>query len=83
MITRDDRRTIMALAWDFYRADPQDGFGCALSRSWASHRRMAFFAKNLMGRVRESGATHLRLTPLWSTEHTSNDTARRSAAYGA
>ena len=52
--TAADKRSVMLIAWDFFRADRQECFASALKRAWAYIKRGRAHAAKFMKRYRGS-----------------------------
>lgn len=44
----ETRRSVMLIAWDFFRADREEGFGSALRRAWAWVKKSAAHTKRFL-----------------------------------
>ena len=57
--TAADKRSVMLIAWDFFRADRQECFASALKRAWAYIKRGRAHAAKFMKRHKGAGLVFL------------------------
>ena len=80
-----NRREVMLIAWDFFRADRLDGFASALRRAWAWKKKAAKSVERIASQYR-SGVRRISFGSMVrraDRRHLGADLARRQAAFGA